>query len=922
MSGASGQGGYGNGGRGGAGPGRGRGNSGGGRGGGRNFRPPGGFPNVNIRPQGGFFHGESSGGGADGGNPQWMNRPNPRGNFASNPRTNAAAHYGGNQTRQGQGLQNNYRGGNYGYRSNYNNNASYRQPADVSPTPVDQTFVQKTVEAVVAAITAAQKVSDGVPAAGPGGIVAAGEVGTSAVKAASSSAVNQQQRTAQGVLAAADVRSGKEADSAGAAKKKKEDKATCFKCKKPGHFIDDCPVESCVYCESIHHASGACNLLQAPKPVVTMNGYANEGLMFFELPTTGAFKSKVDNPKLAKVTVEGETLTIPEIIEYLRRIIPYDNFHWEVYHYRNNIYRVKFPSKFEVQRMKNFGVYQCVNKASDLVFDFWSNVEEPLYMLPEVWVQVSGIPADIRGDFLTLWGIGSLFGKTLEVDMAYTRKNKVLRIKIGCTDSSLIPTSMDIFIRRGFFKLDFEVEAVMVTEDAAMADVNNGTSGGDDDSAAHKDTGSDMDLDPNGKMDPTDQSKNSSNPTGDEVQGGNRQVMEGLKLLEIRFGAFSTQVMVQNEVQVASVQLKPLGDHIAYEGPRDSSLLGDDACPNASSLASSDQMQDVILSPAAAHCLAHSDSVLRTPVTANIERPAVVVSPKGAGKITALPRDDVVGVRQADDASMGTSNNFFNSSSPLMADISSCSLCPDISSGVADVTLAVEGKDVFSPGPASSVRRGFCSPNAAMQGSGPTNDVTPMVINNGSSGGPTMEEVAAFGGIPDPALPGIRSSERISKQPNGDATLLERAMLNKQGRLDYTNAGMVSSNFSLLSFSNSEISEKAKRIGISLGKSVHEVNTSIHKLKSLEEERFLTVLQNKNNNNNFFPTDDGPSSLIMSKVSTLCEDLVDEEENLSALDDQLDIPMPNLKEKKTRRRKVYDSSNIRRSNRKITKKVF
>jgi hypothetical protein len=46
--------------------------------------------------------------------------------------------------------------------------------------------------------------------------------------------------------------------------------------------------------------------------------------------------------------------------------------------------------------------------------------------------------------------VGTLFGKTLDVDMAYTRKNKVLRTKIGCLDSRLIPKDSDMFIRRGF----------------------------------------------------------------------------------------------------------------------------------------------------------------------------------------------------------------------------------------------------------------------------------------------------------------------------------------------------------------------------------------------------------------------------------------------------------------------------------------
>jgi hypothetical protein len=200
----------------------------------------------------------------------------------------------------------------------------------------------------------------------------------------------------------------------------------------------------------------------------------------------------------------------------------------------------------------------------------------------------------------------------------------------------------------------------------------------------------------------------------------------------------------------------------------------------------------------------------------------------------------------------------------------------------------------------------------------PLSDVTPEASKICTKLIPSLEEVVAFGGISDPAVSGIRSSKRISKQSDGDATQLERAMMNKQARQDYTNAGMIPKKLSLLSFSDSEIVDKANRIGISLGKSLNEVKSSVKGLKALEEERIITLLQK--NNINSSQMDEGPSSLIMSKVSTLCEDLVDEEENQDVLDDQLDLPMPIIKERKTRQRKVYDSSNVRRSKRKITKK--
>ncbi|KAM0890784.1 hypothetical protein ACQ4PT_026861 [Festuca glaucescens] len=351
--------------------------------------------------------------------------------------------------------------------------------ADVpARTGIDANLLHQTVQAVVAAVTAATKVPDAQVAVRSEAM--AGGTGQHAgTSVAAPNAIPHQtliQEVQEPQLAGA---KGKENESQGPQKKKKEDKQGCFRCKQPGHYIDDCPTPFCDLCESVHHATSACHLLQAPKPTTIMHGYANEALMFFELPC-GAFKAKVDNPKLAKVTVDGDAMTILELIDQLKKIVPSDKFNWEVFHYKENIYRVKLPSKQEVQRLKNFGTYICNDREACLSFDIWSSLEEPLYTLPEVWVRVSGLPNDIRSDYLSLWGVGTLFGKTLDVDMAYTRNNKVLRTKIGCLDRNLIPADSDVFIRRGFFKLHFEVEVTNGSQEVDMTEVNNGNDGNDD----------------------------------------------------------------------------------------------------------------------------------------------------------------------------------------------------------------------------------------------------------------------------------------------------------------------------------------------------------------------------------------------------------------------------------------------------------
>jgi hypothetical protein len=40
----------------------------------------------------------------------------------------------------------------------------------------------------------------------------------------------------------------------------------------------------------------------------------------------GSYKPKVDNVKLVKVIVESDPMSIPEIAECLRRIVPVENF--------------------------------------------------------------------------------------------------------------------------------------------------------------------------------------------------------------------------------------------------------------------------------------------------------------------------------------------------------------------------------------------------------------------------------------------------------------------------------------------------------------------------------------------------------------------------------------------------------------------
>jgi hypothetical protein len=183
-----------------------------------------------------------------------------------------------------------------------------------------------------------------------------------------------------------------------------------------------------------------------------------------------------------------------------------------------------------------------------------------------------------------------------------------------------------------------------------------------------------------------------------------------------------------------------------------------------------------------------------------------------------------------------------------------------------------------------------------------------------------VEEVIAFVGIPKSSL-GARSSARLGGQPGVDMTQTEKAMRNAQLMGASSCAGMsVSPKFSIVNIPDNEIIHKAERLGISLGKSEGEIVKSIKGINLLEEERILTMLHK--NVDDYVSREDDPSTLVMSKVSTLCEDLVEDDGIPLDLDDHLERLDSVAKVKKTRVRKSYDTNNIRKSTGRKIKKQF
>jgi hypothetical protein len=200
--------------------------------------------------------------------------------------------------------------------------------------------------------------------------------------------------------------------------------------------------------------------------------------MFFECPITKSYRPKLESTRLGLLSVTDGELSIPGIIAQLQRLVPVENFTWECRQVGHNVFKVTFPDKDKIERL-------VPNSSIKLDFQQCVSSMEPTSKLPKIWILMSGIPQRRIGDFLAMWSLGTLFGKTLKVDMKYTREKGVLRILVGCLDYRRIPAKERIYIADGFYDISFIVEA---QRDLVMtSDVNPGDDSSDHDGHGNND---------------------------------------------------------------------------------------------------------------------------------------------------------------------------------------------------------------------------------------------------------------------------------------------------------------------------------------------------------------------------------------------------------------------------------------------------
>jgi hypothetical protein len=363
----------------------------------------------------------------------------------------------------------------------------------------------------------------------------------------------QQQSAAGG---ATDVVSGGNSGASRIAKKrdKDPDKVKCFRCDVVGHFSIDCTAEICDFCESPDHANKDCHLHSAPKPLLSVYGYGQEELLFMEVQPTPSFRPRSDNGRMGRITVTGGALPMEKIVERLRWVVD-DTFQWDVQPQGNNVYKTQFPNKNELARATCIGLFQVKGTTCSMEITEWKSATKPTKRLEEAWVLISGVPDDMMRNYLILWGLGGLIGKTKEVDMAYSRRHGVVRSLVKVVDIAHIPYQKEIWHEDECYVLTIELEEYDMAIDGD--DPKDGPEDGNGNEGAGKeDNGSQS----NHNLDRSKSNKvvDKKNETTKSAKGGVIINAPGARTvpmdMDIPFGSFSSRNTL------------PVGNDLSMEG--------------------------------------------------------------------------------------------------------------------------------------------------------------------------------------------------------------------------------------------------------------------------------------------------------------------------------------------------------------------
>ncbi|KAM0894931.1 hypothetical protein ACQ4PT_024158 [Festuca glaucescens] len=217
------------------------------------------------------------------------------------------------------------------------------------------------------------------------------------------------------------------------------------------------------------HKSEECPMLAMPKPTGVMYGLANDNMLFMDLPKTPGIRPKPDSGKMGRIRISGGFMTDRQVLDELKWLVP-GEFQWDISQIDASSFRVVYPTKQDMARVRKIKAINVEGTSNTIHFENWETDSLDKWEFTDVWVRFHCCPDELRRDYLALFALGSLIGKTKKVDMKFTREKGIVRQLISVINPKAIPARLDHSYDGEGFGVDVEVEG---NGDLVMGDAND-----------------------------------------------------------------------------------------------------------------------------------------------------------------------------------------------------------------------------------------------------------------------------------------------------------------------------------------------------------------------------------------------------------------------------------------------------------------
>ena len=186
-----------------------------------------------------------------------------------------------------------------------------------------------------------------------------------------------------------------------------------------------------------------------------MYGHGIEDLAFFhiEVPELAPPSPSL----LALVTVVGEAVATPELIEAELNHLCRCTWDWQVTPTAPSSFSVVFPDAMSM------GFCTRSNNITLALNDIVVNISEPQWdpravaTLDTAWLLISGLP-DVARSERVIRSMSKILGRVVVVDELSLRKEEEVRVKVKCLDSSKLHVTIRVFFNDDGYDLKIRPE--------------------------------------------------------------------------------------------------------------------------------------------------------------------------------------------------------------------------------------------------------------------------------------------------------------------------------------------------------------------------------------------------------------------------------------------------------------------------------